>query len=345
MSVSDAPADSRAVRLAHALGVRDAGRVLRDFATYLPTQAIPALAGFLVLPFLARKLSSTEVGVLAIAQTLVTLGWTVVGSWLAAAIIRELPAAEAAGAMRGFARTLAKGAAAVLGALLVFVGGLALLGTVSAAISDNLVLIAAATAGLVAQNLAVSLFAARLRPRAYALVEVTARVGGISIGTALVFAGHGVRGYLTGLATASIVIGVAGLLVAWPRGEGGTNDRVELAPWLRYGVPASTGAVAVWGLAFVDRYILAALKDAGTVGVYTVGNALGDRVIMVPMFAFAAASSPLLITAYERHGRHEVERLMRAYTRVVLVIGVACLAFVAAEGRDIVELLTGRHFF
>mgnify|MGYP003336594428 CR=1 FL=1 len=51
-------------------GSHDAGRALRDFATYLPTQAIPAIAGFLVLPLLARKLTPTELGVLAIAQTL-----------------------------------------------------------------------------------------------------------------------------------------------------------------------------------------------------------------------------------------------------------------------------------
>src|SRR5438105_4123651 len=62
----------RLPRLASHLGLVETGRVLAHFATYLPSQAIPALAGFLVLPILARRLFPTELGVLAITQTLVS---------------------------------------------------------------------------------------------------------------------------------------------------------------------------------------------------------------------------------------------------------------------------------
>src|SRR5438067_1902687 len=82
----------RGVRFATVLGVSEAGRVLQDFATYLPTQALPAIAAAIALPVLARRLFPTDIGVLAIAQNLITLGWTFAGSWLAIAIIRELPA-------------------------------------------------------------------------------------------------------------------------------------------------------------------------------------------------------------------------------------------------------------
>src|SRR3954470_5464693 len=76
--------EPRGLWLAQALGVRDAGRVLRHFVAYLPTQLIPAVAGFLVLPVLARELAPTQLGVLTLAptprgvlttaQTLTTLG-------------------------------------------------------------------------------------------------------------------------------------------------------------------------------------------------------------------------------------------------------------------------------
>jgi O-antigen/teichoic acid export membrane protein len=48
----------------------------------MPTQVIPAIAGVLVLPILARELAPSELGILAIAQTLITLGRTAAGSWL-----------------------------------------------------------------------------------------------------------------------------------------------------------------------------------------------------------------------------------------------------------------------
>ena len=92
------------MRLARTLGLAEAGRALRDFATYLPTQVIPAIAGVLVLPILARELAPSELGVLAIAQTLITLGWTAAGSWLTTTLIRELPAARQAGNLRPLLR-------------------------------------------------------------------------------------------------------------------------------------------------------------------------------------------------------------------------------------------------
>ncbi len=332
---------SKGVRLAGLLGVHDAGRVLRDFATYLPTQVIPALAGFLVLPVLARKLDPTELGVLAICQTLVTLGWTIIASWLAAAIIRELPAHRVRGELAGFARTLRR---ALLGSAVVFVvfsGVVFAIGQGTSAVGDNALLVIAATAGLVLQNVAVSVFAASLRPRAYALVDISARLGGSGLGVALVFEGHKVQGYLAGLAIASLLIGAIGVAAGWPRG--GKSSHVPLAPWLRYGIPASAAAIATWFLAFVDRYILAFLRDAGSVGIYTVSSIIGDKVVSIPVMAFFTAAAPLIVTGYERHGREEVERLMQSYTRIALLVGLPCIAFVAVEASDLVWILTGKY--
>ena len=332
---------SRGVRFASLLGVHDAGRALRDFATYLPTQAIPALAGFLVLPVLARELAPTELGVLAICQTLVTLGWTIIASWLAAAIIRELPAHRVGGNLAGFARTLRRALLGAGAAFALFTGVVFAVGQGTSAVGDNAPLVVAATAGLVLQNVGVSIFAASLRPRAYALVDISARLGGSGLGVALVFNGHKVQGYLAGLAIASLAIGAIGVAVGWPRG--GRDSHVPIGPWLRYGIPASAAAIVTWFLAFIDRYILAFLRDAGSVGIYTVSSAIGDKAVSIPVMAFFTAAAPLIVTGYERHGRDEVERLMRSYTRIALLVGLPCIAFVAVTASDLVWILTGKY--
>jgi O-antigen/teichoic acid export membrane protein len=336
---------SRGHRLAGLLGVRDAGRVLRDFATYLPTQAIPAIAGLVALPILARKLFPTDLGILAIAQTLISLGWTLAAAWLASAIIREFPGHFARARMGAFVGTLVRGLTLTAVGLLAFYAVLGVVALLSHGVRQTVVWIAAATLGLVVQNLAVSLFAARLRPRAYAAVEVTARLSGIGLGILFVFLGYGVHGYLLALAASSLTIGAIGLWRAWPARDASQPVPGDLAEWIRYGYPASLAAIVAWGLAFVDRYILAVMRNAGTVGVYTVGNALGDRMVMVPMFAFAAAATPLLVTAFEHRGRAEVERLLWSYTRIVLLIALPCIAYVAAVGSDLVTLLTGFRYY
>lgn len=327
------------------LGLQGLGRMLRDFATYLPTQAIPAVAGFIVLPVLARKLSPTDVGVLAIAQTLISLGWTAFGAWLAAAIVREYPAARETGDLTSFRSTLVRGLALVLGAIAVFAALLGVATLVSSAVGKTLPLVLAAVVAMTLQNTAVSLFAANLRPGAYAIAEVTGRVGGMAGGTALVFNGYGVDGYLASLAIASAVVGLIALPVAWPRtGVPRHTTHTNVRKWIAYGVPASLASIVLWALIFVDRYLLAALKNAGAVGIYTIGNTLGDKVVMVPMFAFATAATPLLITEFERNGRRNVERLLRSYTRFVFLVGIPCIAFVAAAGSNIVTIIAGLHY-
>ncbi|MDX6453213.1 MAG: hypothetical protein QOH16_3262 [Gaiellaceae bacterium] len=338
--------DARArQRLVSALGLQGLGRMLRDFATYLPTQAIPAVAGFIVLPVLARKLSPTDVGILAIAQTLISLGWTAFGAWLAAAIVREFPAARETGDLGSFRSTLVRGLALVLGAIGIFAALLGVAAMVSSAVGKTLPLVLAAVVAMTLQNTAVSLFAANLRPRAYAAAEVTGRVGGMAAGTALVFNGYGVAGYLASLAVASAVVGLIALPFAWPRTDRHEGHaRSDVRTWIAYGVPTSMGSIVLWALIFVDRYLLAALKNAGAVGIYTIGNTLGDKVVMVPMFAFATAATPLLITEFERNGRERVERLLRSYTRFVFLVGVPCIAFVAAAGSNIVTIIAGLHY-
>ncbi len=337
--------DSPSVRIADAFGVRDAGQALRYFATYLPAQAIPALLGFLVLPLLGRELAPTELGVLTISQTLITIGWIVVGGWLAAAVIRELPKHAMDSTMPRFSRDLVR-AFGISG--LMFLGFalfVALVGLVTAAVADNYWLILAATAGLVLQNVAVSLLAAGLRPRSYAVVNLLARVGGISLGAYLVFEGYKVQGYLFGLASVTLAVGSLGLVWAWPRGPGGAGGEAgDVRAWWNYGFPSASGELAGWVLLFVDRYLLAGLVSTAAVGVYTVGNVIGDKIVTIPALAFYTAAWPLLVRVYESHGRPQVEVLMRSYTRVVLLLSIPTVAFVTATAGPWVHGLTGNSY-
>ena len=333
------PVEPRSVRLASRLGVRDAGRVLRDFATYVPTQLLPAIAGFLALPLLARRLAPTELGVLTIAQTLVSLGWVVSAQWLTSAVIREFPAHRAAGTTGEFRGGLERGLALTglgLGAFSVLLLGASL---VSSAIADTVWLVLAGALGLVLQNVATTLYAAELRPRLASVTELVGRTGGIVLGIALVWRTSSVSSYLLGLAIASLVTGAVALVAAWPRDHGSGRGQTDVRGWLAYGAPVAITGLLMWGFAFVDRYLLALLKTTGDVGVYSVGYVIGEKAVLVPAIAFYVAARPLLVTAFEHRGRNEVERLMRAYVRVVLLITLPVVGYVLVTREQLVGLL------
>src|SRR5580765_2284691 len=128
------PAVPWGFRFASALGVVEAGRVLRDFASYLPSQLVPALASFAVLPLLTRKLVPTELGIVTLDQMLMLLGASIAGSWYTAAIVRELPAARQEGGYGRLQRTLVEGLGISLGVLVVWSSLVALVGVASSAI-------------------------------------------------------------------------------------------------------------------------------------------------------------------------------------------------------------------
>ena len=342
VDVIAAPREARGVRFAGALGVQGAGRALRDFIAYLPTQLIPAIAGFLALPLIARRLAPTELGVLTIAQTLVSLGWIASAQWLTSAMMREYPAHLEQGTVPAFRRALARGMGVTGLAFGAFALAVAVGGFLSDAIAENALLIVAAAIGLVVQNIAGTLFAASLRPRAFAAAELLARTGGIVLGVKLVFDGHGIHGYLFGLAVASLGVGIVGLAVGWPRGRAApekAGSAPQLRSWIEFGAPVAISAFVIWALFFVDRYLLAVLQTTGDVGVYTVGSVIGDKSVMIPALAFYMATRPLLVTAFERDGRAEVERLMHEYTRVLILISLPIVGFVLIASDELVPLL------
>src|SRR5205814_9006430 len=77
-------------------------------------------------------------------------------------------------------------------------------------------------------------------------------------------------------------------------------------------------------------------------GVYSVGNVLGDKAVSLPTFAFFIAARPLLVRAFERGGRAELEQTIREYTRVLLLVGVPAAALALTTARPLVPLMTAR---
>jgi O-antigen/teichoic acid export membrane protein len=138
-----------------------------------------------------------------------------------------------------------------------------------------------------------------------------------------------------------LAVGAVALVFAWPTRGAAVHAPSRVSGWLRFGVPIAVSAVMFWGLSSLDRYVLALLRDTGSAGVYSLGNSLGYQAVNIPLFAFLTGATPLLMTAFERTGREEVERLMRAYTRVMLLIALPIVALAAAVGDQAVDLVTG----
>lgn len=323
---------------------RGAQQLLRRFSVNLPAQAISAAAALVALPLITRRIAPTDFGALTIAQTLINLSWVVSAQWLTSTTVRELPRHMHAGDIDGFRRLLPRGYAITAAVFAGFCGLVAIGATLSGAIRMNFAEIVAAAAGLVLQNLTSTMFLARGHSTMYALTELTARTGGIALGCWFVFQGDGVHGYLIGLAIGSGAVGLLGLPFAIPRRATGSEDPVaieaSLRAWIAYGWPIALSASVMWVFYFVDRYLLAILKSTGDTGVYALGATIGDRGMMVPALALMTIARPLLFTVYEKDGRQALERQMRSYTSIGLMLTIPIFLFLWLTSGELIGFLS-----
>jgi O-antigen/teichoic acid export membrane protein len=336
------------VRVAELVGIADVGRALRDFRNYLPAHAIQAVVGAIALPILARWLTPSELGVLVLAQALIIFGMVFSSTWLLAALVREVPVHRDAGTVHVLEQTLVRALAVVLAIAFVFTALIAVASIWSEAIRSNLPYIGIGIFATSLHNVAIRLLNSSLRSGMSALFDGLARIASVGIGIGLVLAGYGVHGYLLGLAVAYGSLGIASLWLAWPSSEGSRASAPassELRGWLRFGLPGSIGILFVSALFLIDRYLLALLKNTHAVGIYTIGNVIGDKAVFIPTTAFAAATGPLLVTAYVEAGRASTERLLAGYLRFALLIGFGLFVVVAVAAAPIVRLLAGGHHY
>jgi O-antigen/teichoic acid export membrane protein len=177
----------------------------------------------------------------------------------------------------------------------------------------------------------------RFRPWNYAIAALLASVGGALIAiVAVVGFDLGVKGVMLGTLLGTSLAAAYGLLAAHRDLLGRFSTR-ELRKMVLYGLPLVPAAVALWGLTFIDRVMLAKLGNLADTGEYAVAMRFAF-VLTLAVTAFATAFGPFQLALWKEDA--ELEKRVRdqtlTYLTVVLVgIGVVLAVF----ARDIVAVI------
>lgn len=126
--------------------------------------------------------------------------------------------------------------------------------------------------------------------------------------------------------------------VAVTRGYFGPGvSRHELRSMLAYGLPLILPGLAVWGLAFVDRFLLAGLSSLGEVGEYAIANRLAGVVLFLTT-AFGTAFSPFIFNVYSEDP--EAELRLRARALNVVTVGlIAASVVIGLFARELILVI------
>lgn len=179
--------------------------------------------------------------------------------------------------------------------------------------------------------------AMRLHFRAWHYLTSAVLAAGVAAAVSLVSVlalGSGVVGLFIGTLAGNAAAGLYGLVVA--RGSFGPGvSRRELRIMLAYGLPLIIPGLSLWGLSFVDRFLLAGISSLAEVGEYAVANRLAAPVLFL-VTAFGTAFSPFIFALYSEDP--EAERRLRARVLDLLTLGL--LAVSVAIGLFARELIT-----
>jgi O-antigen/teichoic acid export membrane protein len=313
-------------------------RLGRQTLVYGLAAVAPSLVGLITLPFVARRLTTSQYGVLELATTAIGVAAVVVELGLTSASQRSY--FDYAEEQRDERRLVLSTAfiaytLSTLGAAAVLIVARRPVATFlfGSPHESDLITLAAVTlpAGALVNF---SREVMRLHFRVWHFLAsslIAAIVGTAFVLVALLVLDMKVAGLLLSTIVAAGVAAVYGLVVI--RGDLTLAfSRRDLRIMLDYGLPLLPMALALWALALVDRIMLSKLSSLSQVGEYAIANRLG-LFITLATTALATAFAPFTFALFSEDP--DEEKLVRArvltYTAVVFGILTVVMALFARE--------------
>ncbi|MBS0294677.1 MAG: lipopolysaccharide biosynthesis protein [Proteobacteria bacterium] len=308
---------------------------------YLPANIAQGLVGLLSITLFTRILTPDAYGLYALGFSVMTLGHTIVFTWLEAAMARFYAAEQTQGRLPDHFATLHR-AFWIMGLVFLPLAGVALWLWPA---GQGLKLAAGAGLAAIPGRCLIKLVQEHRRAAgdvaAASGLDIVQTLGGFGLGALFAWAGLGGAAPLVGAGAIALVC----LPFVLPRelalGRGGRLQPDQLKAYAAYGLPLSASLILALALATTDRFLIAAFLDAKSVGAYHAAYSLANRTLDVMFIWLGAAGGPALVMALERGGRPALEKAAREQASTLLLITLPAAVGLALVARPLAELMVG----
>lgn len=298
-------------------------RYRRQGILFALASAVSRLGGLVLVPVYTRRLTSAELGIVAITAAVAALAQIASTLSLDNAAARWLGTAESAQDARVTIATWLgiQWRSSAVCAAVIAIGAMV---TTSGALRLSLVLIASANVVATPFVVLTTSFRQSARARPVILTSLVGALVSMVFSCVVVAAGFGAPGVALGTLAGSTASGL--LSVRWLRPElrGARPDRERRRALLRFGLPLLPGAAAQWVSSLVDRFFVGAWWGTGEVGRYQVAQfcSAGPAIFAT---AFQAAWGPWAMSTM----RHDdaPKRIARATHIATLIGSIVCLLY------------------
>jgi O-antigen/teichoic acid export membrane protein len=300
--------------------------LLRHSSIYLLGNLMQKATAFLLIPIYTRTLSTSQYGLLELANTLVNLLLVVAALGLPGAINKCLhrDCRDEADRRRlvGTTTLFTAGSALVLGAL-----GWSLEGWLAPRLApgaDGLLVYRSMLVWLVLAQLTVipfEILRAAGRPQRYVLLSFSQLVAQTSVTLYCVFVlGWTLAGVLAGNVAGFVAVTFLGGAVVFRSAEW-TLDRRLLRAGLLYGMAMIPVFVSGWIVNLSDRFFVGSMAGLAALGVYALGYKFGALLDLLLVMPFQRAWTPMFFSLSKRPDAPRV--LARVASALVLFLALA----------------------
>lgn len=315
----------------------DAAAVLGGALRYLPTRVVPALFGMAATPVLTNTLHREGYGRYTLLVLVASYASVVFGEWIIAGYQRYILSADAQ------EKRAAEEAFAWL-AIVLALGSLVAV-PVLAIWNVNVLELAAAvslTWGLTLFQLVVTGLVMVERPTFATAVQVAASTARFLI---MVWAAMAFRSAAAVvLGSGSCLLLICSVLLRNSQHPMGRPQAQSFRILSSFGGFMVVTSIALNGLSTADRFLLAGLTDASTVGRYSASYLLAEQAVLVLPSVLILAITPRVTSLWEMGRRSEAGALTTAVALLHVELCFPVVLGMAMFGRDITRFALGPGF-
>lgn len=314
-------------------------QTFRQWPVYFAGRILPAAIGFGAIALYTRLLDPANFGVYALLLSTAFLVGTTGYSWLKAASLR-LTATVSRADEANLITTIGVAFAATSVPIFIIVTA------IIRACNPSSGWISAVLAGACAVasgwfELNVAIVQARLRVRAYGLLQLGRVVATLVASLMFIRAGFKAEALLGGFAIGNC----AGFVVLglWKDAARGRFDRQLFWQFIRFGWPSSASAVGLLSSTF-QRYVLFAAGGSTPVGIYAAASDFSQQTVGLLIGTATLAGQPLAFRARDLGDHEQLAEQLRNNARLVFGIGLPAAAGLIALSDPISQIYLGPRF-
>ena len=326
--------------------LRNAGS---DTLKYVPVRLVPAFTSLITVPVFTHMIGKAEYGDFYLISSATSLTATLATAWITSSAVRFFWVYEKQDRVDDYMATTTWATLTSI-TLVSAIIGLAVFLLRDFIPSGVLRLVPLGLASLAFNyfvTVLLQVFRAANKANEYLVLSVLSTLASTAFSVYFVWSLEwGALGILGGVVVGNLLVIPWGLKVA--RRQGRLSPRFfkkdVLGEYMRFGFPLIPASISSWILVLADRYVIAALRDSGEVGLYSVTYGLGEKLMQLVTLPLIIAIAPVLIHTFEKQGQALAQKVQTQLTRYFAIATFPLLFGMAAVSKNFVQVFTDAEY-